>query len=46
MGRTHNKVALATSLPMQFAVAGVNRIDAVTDDQGPSEAVGAADEKA
>ena len=47
VGRTHNnKVALATSRPMQFAVAGVNRIDAATDDQGPSEAVGAADDKA
>ena len=43
MGRTEkNKVALATSRPMQFAVAGVNKIDTITDDQGLTEAVSTA----
>ena len=46
MGRTEkNKVALATSRPMQFVVAGVNRIDTITDDQGVTEAVSSSCDK-
>ena len=46
MGRTEkNKVTLATSRPMHFAVAGVNKIDAITDVQGLREAVSGARNK-